>query len=60
MQMRCYLNGVFFHGQGAVDAVQFEVEAAGVAHRLPLVVATPQRRCRRAAIGAAQSHPPRR
>ena len=33
--------------------MELEVEPAGVAHRLPLVVAPPQGRRRRAAVGAA-------
>ena len=40
--------------KNGTDAVQFEVEAAGVAHRLAGTVATPQRRRRRAAVGAGE------
>ena len=54
------LNAVFPHGHGPVDAVQFEVEAAGVTDGLAVVVPPPERRLRGVAVGAAQSVSPRR
>lgn len=39
------------HGR-RTHIVQFEVEAAGVAHRLPAGVASPQRCCARVTVGA--------
>ena len=53
------LDAVLPHGEGAVDAVQLVVEAAGVADGLAVVVAPPQRRRRRPAVGAAQPDPTR-
>lgn len=49
------LNAVLAHGERPVHAVQLVVQAASVAHGLSLGVAAPQRRRRRAAIGAAQA-----
>lgn len=50
-----YLDVVLFHGQWPIDSMQFEVESARVANGLALIVATPQRRGRRGAIGAPQA-----
>lgn len=52
------LDAVLAHGLRPVDAVQFVVEAAGVAHRLPFRIPPPQRRRRRPAVGAAEAQPP--
>ena len=52
------LYALFLHRQRAVDAVQLEVETARVTHRLAFVVATPQCRRRRVAVGALQAHAP--
>lgn len=54
------LNAVLAHRQRSVDAVQLEVEAAGVAHRLALVVAPPEGGGAGSAIRAAQAQPPGR
>ena len=54
------LDAVLAHGQRSVDAVQLVVQSARVAHGFALGVATPQRRRRRAAVGAAQAQPSRR
>ena len=54
------LDAVLAHGQRPIDAVQFVVEAAGVAHGFAFGVAPPQRRRRRAAVGAAQAQASRR
>lgn len=51
------LDAVLAHGQRTVDAVQFVVEAARVAHRLAVRIAAPQSRHRRGAVGTAQSQP---
>lgn len=41
------LDAFLLHGQRSVDIVQFKVQAAGVAHRVPVGVSPPQRRrCR--------------
>lgn len=46
-------------GGGALTyIVQFEVEAAGVAHRVPVGVSPPQRRRCRLAVGAGRPRPP--
>jgi hypothetical protein len=55
-----HLNGVLLHGQRPVDSVQFEVEAARIAHRFTLIVTSPQRRGGGAAVGTSQSRTPRR
>ena len=54
------LYAVLAHRQGPIDAVQFEVETAGVADGLALVVAPPEGRGARAAVRAAEPEPPRR
>lgn len=55
-----YLNAVLLHGQGTVDAVQLEVQTAGIAHRLTHRVASPQRRRIGMTVGAGQTHSSRR
>ena len=52
------LYAVLPHGQGSVDTVQLEVEAAGIAHGLALVVSPPERGVGCPAVCAAQTHPP--
>ena len=54
------LNAVLAHRERSVDAVQLEVEAASVAHRLALVVAPPEGGGAGSAIRAAQAQPPGR
>ena len=53
-----YLYPVFSHSQRSVDAVQFVVESASVADRLPFVVAPPQGRGSSPAVGATQAVTP--
>ena len=55
-----HLNAVLLHGQGTVDAVQLEVQAAGIAHRLTHRVASPQRRRVGMTVGAGETHSSRR
>ena len=47
------LNAVFPHGHGPVHPVEFEVETAGVADGLPVVVPPPERCLGGVAVGAA-------
>ena len=47
-----YLYGVLDQGAGAVAAVQFEVEAARVAHAVAVLVAPPERGLGVLAVGA--------
>lgn len=52
---------IYFKGLGGgalTYIVQFEVEAAGVAHRVPVGVSPPQRRRCRLAVGAGRPRPP--
>ena len=48
------LDAVFPHGHRPVDPVQFEVEAAGITDRLPVVVPPPERGLGGVTVGAAQ------
>lgn len=52
-----HLYGVLLHGERAVDVVQFEVEAARVAHCLTLHVAAPKRRRGGVAVRARHAWP---
>lgn len=52
------LDAVFSHRQRSVDAVQFVVQAAGVAHGLALVVPAPQSGHPGTAVRARQAETP--
>ena len=52
------LNPIFSHGQRPVDPVQLVIEATGITHRLPVIVTSPERSLRGAAVGAAETNPP--
>ena len=53
------LNSILPHGERPVYPVQFVVEATGVTHGLAVIVASPERGLRGAAVGAAETQPPR-
>lgn len=48
------MNGVPSHGYWPVHAVQLEVEAAGVAHHVPVCIAAPDGGGLCAAVGTAK------
>lgn len=48
------MDGVATHRVGAIDTVQFEVQAARIAHHLASQVATPDRSCGRSAVGTGE------
>lgn len=52
------LDAFLLHGQRSVDIVQFKVQAAGVAHRVPVGVSPPQRRRCRLTVRARRPCPP--
>lgn len=45
------LDAFFLHGEGSVYIVQLVIQAARVTHRVPVSVASPQRRCGCLAVG---------
>lgn len=45
------LNSILLHGERPVDVMQFKVESAGITHRLPIGVASPQRCCACVTVG---------
>lgn len=53
------LNAILAHGQRPIDAVQFVIKTASVAHGLAVVVASPEGGVPSATVAAAEAEPPR-
>lgn len=50
-----YLNVVLLHRQRSINVVQLVVQTAGIAYRLPDLVASPERCVHRVTVGTLQS-----